>query len=155
MRIHTIGHSNHRWADFLALLKGHGVSWLIDVRSRPRSRFAYFSAPRLAEALAREGIAYRALGAALGGKPDDAALYAAGRAPGRDFPDFDKVRRTHIYREGIEAVLAMLEHAPEGELCLMCAEEDPEYCHRTVLIAPDLIARGVEIVNIRRSEPRP
>lgn len=152
MRIHTIGHSNHRWADFLALLKGRGVSCVLDVRSRPRSRFAHFSLPRFAEALAQEGIAYRHLGASLGGKPDDPALYRAGSTPGQDFPDFDALRRTALYREGIAEVLALLKEAPGGELCLLCAEEDPEHCHRTLLIAPDLAAQGVDIVNIRKTE---
>ena len=152
MRIHTIGHSNHRWDDFLALLKSHGVSWVIDVRSRPRSRFPQFSLPRFTDALAAEGIAYRHLGPALGGKPGDPSLYPPGRTPGKDFPDFDNLRALPIYRDGIEDVLYMLKEAPDGELCLLCAEENPEHCHRTVLIAPDLLARGVEIVDIRRAE---
>lgn len=152
MRILTIGHSNHPWEDFLALLRLRGVRSVIDVRSRPRSRFPHFSLPRLAHTLAEVGISYRHLGAALGGKPDDPSLYPAGRAPGKDFPDFDKLRETALYQDGIEELLAMLKEAPEGTLCLLCAEEDPAHCHRILLIAPDLIARGVEISDIRKAE---
>ena len=152
MKIHTIGHSNHRWADFLALLRLHCVRLVVDVRSRPRSRFPHFSQPRFGEALEREGIAYRHLGAALGGKPEDPALYEEGKTPGKDFPDFARLRATARYRDGLEELEALLRERPEGALCLLCAEEDPAHCHRTLLIAPDLLARGIEIVDIRKAE---
>jgi uncharacterized protein (DUF488 family) len=32
---------------------------------------------------------------------------------------------------------------------IMCSEEDPLHCHRSMLIAPALDARGVEIAHIR------
>ena len=32
---------------------------------------------------------------------------------------------------------------------LMCAEEDPGRCHRSVLITPDLINKGFEVRDIR------
>jgi uncharacterized protein (DUF488 family) len=152
MKIHTIGHSNHRWADFLALLRLHGVRMVVDVRSRPRSRFPQFFQPRLSQALEREGIAYRHLGAALGGKPDDPALYEQGKTPGKDFPDFARFRRTAIYQDGLAELEALLSEQPEGALCLLCAEENPTQCHRALLIAPDLVARGIEIMDIRKAE---
>jgi uncharacterized protein (DUF488 family) len=34
-------------------------------------------------------------------------------------------------------------------LTIMCAEEDPEKCHRWLLVGKTLAARGVSIVHIR------
>jgi len=44
MRVWTIGHSNHPWLEFVALLRRTGITALADVRSTPRSRFAQFNA---------------------------------------------------------------------------------------------------------------
>jgi uncharacterized protein (DUF488 family) len=150
MRIHTIGHSNRRWADFLALLQRHGVTVLIDVRSHPRSRFPHFNAGRLAPALETAGIRYLPMGDALGGKPADPALYGAGRTPGKDFPDFDLVRKTALYRTGIDELADRVREQSGGQVCIVCAEGDPAHCHRTLLIRPDLEALGIEVVDIVR-----
>jgi hypothetical protein len=66
----TIGHSNHPFEHFLALLRRHGVEVVADVRSRPYSRFVpHFGKERLARILADEGLGYVFLGQELGGKP--------------------------------------------------------------------------------------
>jgi uncharacterized protein (DUF488 family) len=148
MRIHTIGHSNRRWPEFLALLRRHGVTVLVDVRSRPRSRFPHFNAGRLAPALESAGIRYWPMGDALGGKPADPALYAEGRTPGKDFPEFDLVRKTVLYRTGIDELAKTVRELPKGQVCMMCAEGDPLHCHRTLLIRPDLEALGLDVVDI-------
>jgi len=148
MRIHTIGHSNRRWDDFLALLQRHGVTFLVDVRSRPRSRFPHFNAGRLAPALESAGIRYVPMGESLGGKPNDPALYSGGGEPGKDFPDFNLVRETTHYREGIAALAEWVRELPEGQICIVCAEGDPAKCHRTLLIRPDLETLGIEVVDI-------
>lgn len=36
--LYTIGHSTHPLDEFVALLQSHGVDWLMDVRTVPRSR---------------------------------------------------------------------------------------------------------------------
>ena len=61
------------------------------------------------------------------------------------------MRRTALYREGIGELAALVAAQPDGEVCMLCAEEDPAHCHRTLLIAPDLIARGIAIVDIRKA----
>ena len=148
MRIHSIGHSNRRWEDFLALLQRHGVTRLVDVRSRPRSRFPHFNAGRLAPALESAGIRYVPMGDSLGGKPKDPALYASGSEPGKDFPDFNLVRETAQYQGGIAELAEWVRERSEGQICIVCAEGDPAHCHRTLLIRPDLEALGIEVVDI-------
>lgn len=153
MIVHTIGHSNHGWDAFRALLREHRVRVLVDVRSRPRSRFAHFTGPRLAEALAEAGIAYVPAGEGLGGRPADPTLYPESPAPGRGgtpLPDYDRMRSWPPYRDALARIAERIAAAPEGAVCLMCAEEDPARCHRGLLIAPDLEARGIVVRHIRR-----
>jgi uncharacterized protein (DUF488 family) len=148
MRILTIGHSNRSWEDFLALMQNRRVQALVDVRSRPRSRFPRFNAGRLAPALEAAGIRYIPMGEALGGKPANPELYAPGNTPGKDFPDFGRLRRTGSYRQGVAALAELLRDMPDSRVCMMCAEADPAKCHRTLLIRPDLEALGIEVADI-------
>jgi uncharacterized protein (DUF488 family) len=77
----TIGHSNLAADRFISLLKTPGISAIADVRSVPFSRWCpWFSGKALAQRLAGEGIAYIALGDALGGRPRDPQLYCDGVA---------------------------------------------------------------------------
>ena len=49
MTLYTIGHSTHSEAEFIWLLKQHGVDHLIDVRSMPGSRkFPHFNSDDMA-----------------------------------------------------------------------------------------------------------
>ena len=57
--IYTIGHSTRTIEQFIALLKGHGVELLVDVRRFPGSRrHPHFGSAALAASLAAAGIAY-------------------------------------------------------------------------------------------------
>ena len=142
--IYTIGHSNHSWETFLPLLKMHGIELLVDVRSRPVSRFAPFANkgryPRL---LADENIEYRFMGDSLGGKPDDPSLC------GEDGkPEYGKMTRDDGFIAGISELISV---ARATKTAIMCSEEDPAGCHRLLLIAPALAALGVEALHIRKS----
>ncbi len=145
-KIYTIGHSNHSWALFLALLQARNVAMVADVRSVPRSRFAHFGKERLQRGLGEAAIAYVYLGGELGGRPQDAALYGSDGAL-----DLAAVRRRGFYRQGLARVLALAREA-SGPLCLMCAEENPAHCHRTLLLVPDLTSAGAEILHIRKGD---
>ena len=136
----TIGHSNHPIEQFLALMQGAGVTAIADVRSVPSSRrYPWFSRTRLADRLAREGLAYVPLGDALGGRPRDPALLRDGVA------DYEAMAGTPEFRAGLDRVS---EGARSFRICLMCAEREPLDCHRCLLIAPALAARGLAIGHI-------
>lgn len=138
--VFTVGHSNHSTDDFLALLAGHRIGAVADVRSAPYSRFApRFDREALAAALRGAGVAYAWLGCALGGRPDDPACYDNGRV------DYARVAGTNGFRRGIERVLAMAE---ARRVALMCAEKDPLDCHRTLLAGRALDDRGVAVAHI-------
>ena len=107
MSIYTIGHSNHTWETFAALLNQHRVKTLVDVRTNPVSRWAPFASKRtLPGLLEQEGIRYVYMGDALGGKPDDPALY-----DGKGKPDFLKMRSKPAFNEGLQELLKLAEES--------------------------------------------
>jgi uncharacterized protein (DUF488 family) len=70
LQIHTIGHSDHDTAAFIALLRQHDITLVADVRSQPYSRWTpQFNREILARDLEEAGVAYVHLGDALGGRP--------------------------------------------------------------------------------------
>lgn len=137
----SIGHSNHPWPSFLNLLQEAGILLLLDVRSRPYSRFAWFNRERLHSALAAAGIRYLWMGEALGGKPDDPTLYH-----GDGKPDYPAIAAGEDFQEGISRVLAWVRSGPRT--AVMCAEGDPVQCHREHLIAVAIRAAGVRVVHL-------
>src|SRR5262245_21678487 len=136
----TIGHSNHPIDRFLTLLNDAGITALVDVRSQPSSRrYPWFSAKRLRDALAHENIAYVPIGDALGGRPRDPALFQDGVA------DYEAMASRPEFSAGIERVMTGMQRF---RVCLMCAEREPLDCHRCLLVAPALAARGLKLGHI-------
>jgi len=139
-RIFSIGHSNHDWEHFLALLRAHGATALVDVRSQPYSRrFPHFSRAALQPALARAGIAYVFLGLELGARRADPSCYVDGQV------DFECVAATADFLRGLDR---LRKGAKEHCIVMMCAEREPLDCHRTVLVARHLHAVGLEVAHI-------
>jgi uncharacterized protein (DUF488 family) len=61
--VHTIGHSDHTTAAFVDLLRRHGITLVVDVRSQPYSRWApQFNRETLARDLQDAGLAYHFIG---------------------------------------------------------------------------------------------
>lgn len=138
--VHSIGHSNHPIERFVGLLRAAGIRQLADIRSVPASRFCpQFNGKALARSLAEAGIDYVWFGERLGGKPKDPALMRAGK------PDYVKMAATAAFRDGIADLVELAARAP---LAMMCAEKAPLDCHRTHLVAPALVERGVEVIHL-------
>jgi uncharacterized protein (DUF488 family) len=141
--IHTIGHSDHTTAAFVDLLRDHGITLVVDVRSQPYSRWAsQFNRETLAHDLQDAGIGYCFLGDALGGRPADPALYH----PGTDRPDYQRMQRTPAHQAGIDQ---LLELARADRVALMCGEGDHRRCHRHLLVTQTLLGRGVRVLHIQ------
>jgi uncharacterized protein (DUF488 family) len=136
--IHTVGHSTRAIADFIALVREGGVRTLVDVRRQPFSRrHPQFSRDALARSLHDVGIAY-VHEVDLGGH----------REPLPDSPNTawrnDALRgyADNMASPAFQAALARvaaLEHA-----VVMCAEANPQDCHRQIL-ADALVACGVDV----------
>jgi len=137
----TVGHSNHPWDVFVSLLQRHAVTALVDVRSVPYSRFnPQFNRNRLERELTPGGVQYVFLGRELGARSDDPACYdETGRV------QYARLARKPAFRRGVDRVI---QEAARNRIALMCAEKEPLSCHRTILVAPALERRGVEIRHI-------
>lgn len=148
--IYTIGYGTREIVDFIQTLQSHGITYLVDVRSRPYSRYKPdFSKAALENHLRQHGIRYVFMGDTLGGQPDDPDCYTDGKV---DYGkvDYDKCREKPFFRQGI----GRLRRAWEQNLpvVIMCSEGKPENCHRSKLIAPALLAEGVGVAHIDEND---
>src|SRR5687767_9562500 len=96
--VYTIGHSTHSTERFLELLRASEIDCLIDVRSTPFSGIApQFNQPTLQAELRKQGLLYAHFRQEFGARHSEPALLEAdGRV------DFDKLRATASFRNGIE-----------------------------------------------------
>src|SRR5689334_13576230 len=127
---YTIGHSTHPLPELVDMLRGPGVTRIIDVRTVPRSRTnPQYNRDTLPQALAPFQIGYEHI-AALGGL----------RGKARDVPPlvnaFWRNASFHNYADyamgdGFHAGLASLRERGQSERCaIMCAEALWWRCHR-------------------------
>jgi uncharacterized protein (DUF488 family) len=145
--IFTIGHSTRSLDEFIELLRGSGVSEVVDVRSIPRSRTnPQFNRDTLPEALAWRQIGYDHV-AELGGRRAkqrsvEASLNAYWRLP--SFHNYADYALTAPFAAG----LARLQAAARRRRCaIMCSETLWWRCHRRI-IADYLIAAGDAVLHI-------
>jgi uncharacterized protein (DUF488 family) len=142
-RLYSVGHSNHDWPAFVALLRLAGVTALADVRSSPFSRrHPHFNRPELERGLGRHGIAYQFLGNLLGGRPGASELYDQ-----EGWVDYERVRVTAAFRRGLDQLMRGLE---DHTVAMLCSEDDPLDCHRGLMITPALVEQGVAPLHLRR-----
>lgn len=137
----TIGHSTHSIEKFLSLVEAHGVKAIADVRSAPYSRrHPQFSRDPLRQALEEHGIRYVFCGQELGARPEDPLCYDEnGRVRYR------RLAETSLFRSGIDLIV---QESRECRIALLCAEKEPLECHRTLLVARELVARGLPVSHI-------
>lgn len=137
----TIGHSDHKMFDFLRLLRSHGITALVDVRSHPISRVhPQFNKVVLAADLKKAKIAYVFLGKELGARRVESSCYVEGRA------EHGRIAALPIFQEGLRRIR---EGIRSYRIALMCAERDPLDCHRGILICRHLRKEGISIQHIR------
>jgi len=145
---YSIGHSNIPAERFVGLLRAAGVHAIADVRSTPFSRFCpWFSAKTLKPLLEHDGIDYLSYGGALGGRPQRPELYCDGVA------DYEAMARQSEFQAGLDRLIGDMARSraqdrTPGRLCLMCAEREPLDCHRCLLVARALAARGFTVGHI-------
>ena len=137
----TVGHSNHDVETFLALVRRHQVTHLMDVRSHPYSRYApHFNRDELQASIEACGIRYAFLGSTLGGRPRrDDQLDADGHAL------YNRMAKEPSFSETIDEVLR---GASEHRIALLCSCGAPHECHRRLLVGKVLCDRGAELRHI-------
>jgi uncharacterized protein (DUF488 family) len=126
--IYTIGHGSRNAGELISILNGSGIETLIDVRAYPASRrHPQFSRQNLEGTVMQAGIAYEWEGKALGGYR---------RIP---YPQYMK---SAAFSEAAAALAARTK-----SVCIMCAESNPDECHRRH-IADWLVERGNRVVHL-------
>jgi uncharacterized protein (DUF488 family) len=152
LEVFTIGHSTRPIAEFIELLKAHGIKRVIDVRTIPRSRHnPQFNRESLAESLRSSGIGYTHL-KKLGGlrHPAKDSINLGWRNSGfRGFADY---MQTPEFETALDRAIKLAKTKP---CALMCAEAVPWRCHRS-LIADALTVRKThvkDIVSATRAHP--
>jgi uncharacterized protein (DUF488 family) len=147
----TVGHSSRPLEEFIALLKAHSVTSLVDVRTVPRSRHnPQFNRDTFPDALPSAGISYAHV-AGLGG-----FRRAGPQSPNMgwrnaSFRGYADHMQTAEFAENLASLMAL---ATQQRVTLMCAEAVPWRCHRS-LIADALVVHGIrveEIINRTRCQ---
>lgn len=126
--LYTVGHGARSADGLVSILREAGIETLVDVRAFPGSkRNPQFAREPLSAALQDAGIRYDWQGKALGGY--------------RKVP-YAEHMKTALFRDAAAAVASRPER-----VCLMCAESNPDDCHRSH-IAQWLVARGHRVVHL-------
>jgi uncharacterized protein (DUF488 family) len=140
----TIGHSTRSIAEFVHLLKAHGVERLVDVRTAPRSRHnPQFNRDQLSPSLHSARIHYRYMGGLGGFRHSSADSVNMGwhNASFRGYADY---MQTTEFWEHLDELISLAE---QERIAIMCAEAVPWRCHRS-LIADALLVCGIEVQEI-------
>lgn len=118
----SVGHSNRSITEFIDLLKSADIQTVIDVRTKPRSRFWWFNSSALASSLEAVSVRYE----------HQPSLGGYGRGD-----DYDEV---------LDSLAARAENGER--LALMCSEGKTQDCHRGTELAPGLEARGITVEHL-------
>lgn len=139
--VYTIGYGNRTFDEFSQLLKLYKIKYIIDVRSKPFSKYhKEFCQDILVSLLKNIGVRYVFMGDTLGGHPQDESCYTDGKV------DYNKLKDTSVFKDGLKRLIT----AFEKNLCvaLMCSESKPQHCHRSKLIGQELFKSNIAVMHI-------
>lgn len=142
MQILTIGASTQTMADLVHLLQAHSVTAVADVRSIPASRYTpQFNRAPLRTGLSLAGIRYVFLGNELGARSSNPDCYIDGKV------QYWRLAKTPEFQDGVRR---LIDGAARERIAVLCTEQEALDCHRTILIAPVLVERGLKVSHIHR-----
>jgi len=122
-KLYTCGYGNHKIEEFIALLQKNKIDVLVDVRSRPYSKWQHnFNRESLKDTLIKNNIKYVYRGRNLGGLDQNT--------------DWDK------------SIDELAEKCENRNIAVMCSENLPENCHRKSTIQPAIEKKGVEVIHL-------
>ena len=143
--IRTVGHGTATEDELGELLRGAGVTELVDVRRFPGSRrHPQFSAEAMAAWLPEHGVGYRHL-EALGGRrrlePDSPNIGLRNE----QFRAYADHMGSDDFASGIDELLGM---AAEESVAVLCAESVWWRCHRRLLADHLVLVHGVVVEHL-------
>ena len=125
----TIGYTAFQIKDFIETLKQHEINALIDVRSLPYSEYyAEYNKENLKHMLAVDKIYYRNYANEFGARQTEKQYFSH-----EGYLDFELFTQSESFAHGYDKVIDSLTQG--YNIALMCAEKDPETCHRTIMIS--------------------
>lgn len=139
---YSIGYGNRQLDEFLDLVAGRGIRYLLDIRSSPYSRHSPdFNKETLERACAEKNIKYVFVGEQLGGRPQTDRCYDdEGRV------DYCRLAQEPYFVSGIQRLETAIQK--NIDFVLMCSELRPEQCHRSKLIGKVLRDHGIQLLHI-------
>ena len=140
--IYSIGHGNKRIEEFIQELKSFEIQYLLDIRSKPFSKWnPQFNQNELKFRIEENGIKYVYVGDILGGLPEDRSCYDCnGKVV------YDRIKEKDFFKKGLERLtIANDKHI---RLAIMCSESKPTECHRSKLIGQELLKRKISLKHI-------
>ena len=138
--IYTIGHGEQDLDDLFAALRKSSIQLLVDVRTYPASRRnPQFNRSSLTGMALRCGMRYR-WEEALGGKPRDRSLWTESGVP-----DYRQIGESAPFQLALDQ---LIDEAQTQTVAVLCSETRPEECHRSLLIQPWLVERGINVQHL-------
>ncbi len=139
--IYTIGYAGVDIDRFVQILKQKSISFLIDVRSLPKSKYFYkFNDNLLSKILANVDIKYENWKFEFGARQDNSEFYT------NNILDYEKFAQSQQFQYGISKIKQL--ESQDENICLMCAEIDPVNCHRAILCGKEIFANGMNVTHI-------
>lgn len=139
--LYSIGHGTKTFDEFEKELKSFDIKYLIDVRSKPYSKWnPSFNQDMLKYLLQRKGYIYVYMGDSIGGMPSDTSCYTDGHI------DYAKMREKDFFKAGLKRLLTADEKGIK--VAIMCSESEPEKCHRSKLIGQELMKFEISLNHI-------
>ena len=128
LRAYSLGYQGMTIDAYVSVLKSNGVNVVVDVRETPWSYKRGFSKKPLSERLLAEGIFYIHLKSA--GNP------SKNRKLGLQSHEVIDLYRQHLEEnlQCLSEIQILLEQSSEQSVCLLCFEQRPHECHRTVIL---------------------
>jgi uncharacterized protein (DUF488 family) len=125
--LYTIGYSGYSLGTFIQALQDKHVALLLDIRMTPISRKKGFSKSALHQALETAGIQYQHFRSL--GSPAELRRHLA---DDRNYSAFFTAFRQYLHSQE-QSVHQAAELVATQQVCLMCVEQCPEECHRSVV----------------------
>lgn len=126
-QLYTIGYAGHSLESFIQVLQARHISLILDIRMTPISRKKGFSKTALSQAVEASGIAYQHLRALGSPKELRQHLHAEG-----DYGAFFTAFKAYLgsQQESLQQAAELISGQPA---CLMCVEQRPNECHRSIV----------------------
>ncbi|MDO9556152.1 MAG: DUF488 domain-containing protein [Coriobacteriia bacterium] len=124
----TLGYEGRGLDEWVETLVDASVQVVVDVRDVPISRRRGFSKTALSQRLAVDGIEYRHV-RSLGNPRELRHALKDGSLAFRDFAPQFRELLNHRHDE----LLELADLAASSRICLVCFEEDPATCHRSIV----------------------